>query len=330
MFFEKAEKLSLADVLQLASFENADALKEQAGGIFFTDVKALTEAGSEDIAFHHNEKYKSQITDCRAGACIVHPKHKDLLPQNVLPLLTSTPQRAFAAISQAFYPEEIHGTQELIHPTAVIHPTAELGKGTRVGHHVYIGPYVRIGELCRIDAGAVIVHTHMGAKCHVYTGARIGQAGFGFAMDEKGPLNIPQIGRVIIGNQVDIGANTTIDRGSLRDTVIGDGTRIDNLVQIGHNVQIGKGCIIVSQVGIAGSTILEDYVALGGQVGVSGHLHLKKGAQAAAKSGIMRDIEPGQTVGGIPAVPIRQWHQQNSKLGQLAKTRRVQGDKREG
>ena len=158
---------------------------------------------------------------------------------------------------------------------------------------------MRIGRDCSIGATVTVSHALIGDRVIIHPGVRIGQDGFGFAMGPQGHLKVPQIGRVIIQDDVEIGANSTIDRGANRDTVIGEGTKIDNLVQIAHNVVIGRHCVIVAQVGISGSTTLGDFVALGGQVGVTGHLRIGAGAQIAATSGVMSDVPPGARWGGI-------------------------------
>ena len=162
-------------------------------------------------------------------------------------------------------------------------------------------------HLTDVTKGAMGSYAIVGARTIVHGGARIGQDGFGFALGADGHLKVPQLGRVLIGDDVEIGANTTIDRGAGPDTVVGDGTKIDNLVQIAHNVRIGRGCVIVAQVGISGSTRIGDFVMLGGQAGLTGHLVVGDGAKVAAQAGVMRDIEPGTTVGGSPAMPQRQW-----------------------
>jgi UDP-3-O-[3-hydroxymyristoyl] glucosamine N-acyltransferase len=161
-------------------------------------------------------------------------------------------------------------------------------------------------------------HCLIGARVVLHPGVRIGQPGFGFAPDREGPIKIPQLGRVVIGDDVDIGANTTIDRGSGHDTVIGPGTMIDNLVQIGHNAVLGRGCILAGQVGISGSTKLGDFVMAGGQAGLAGHLNIGTGARIAAQAGLMRDVEPGSTVAGAPAVAITSWWRQVAILQRLA------------
>jgi UDP-3-O-[3-hydroxymyristoyl] glucosamine N-acyltransferase len=182
-----------------------------------------------------------------------------------------------------------------------------------------IGRNVQIGEHVRVGASATVSHAHIGDHSRLYTGVRIGQDGFGFAIDPRGHVKVPQLGRVIIEGHVEIGANTCIDRGAGPDTVIGQGTWIDNLVQIGHNVRIGRGCIIVSQVGIAGSTVLEDFVAIGGQGGISGHLHIGQGARIAAGSGVIKDIPAGEEQMGYPAQPIRDFMKQVAFMKRLIK-----------
>jgi UDP-3-O-[3-hydroxymyristoyl] glucosamine N-acyltransferase len=180
---------------------------------------------------------------------------------------------------------------------------------------------VRIGRQSVIGAGATVCNALLGDRVIIHSGARIGQDGFGFAMGPRGHLKVPQIGRVVIQDDVEIGANSTIDRGANRDTVIGEGTKIDNLVQIGHNVVIGRHCVIVSQVGISGSTELGDFVSCGGQAGLTGHLRIGMGAQIAAQSGVMNDIAPGAKMGGSPARPSRDWLRSVSALDKLAKSR---------
>ena len=189
-----------------------------------------------------------------------------------------------------------------------------------------VGKGVSIGPDSRIGAHASLSHAIIGARVYVYPGARIGQEGFGFATTKSGFLTIPQLGRVIIEDDVEVGANTTIDRGSTSDTVIGAGSRLDNQVQIGHNVRIGRCCVIVAQVGIAGSTVLEDFVQVGGQAALAGHLHIGRGAQIGAQSGVMADVDAGEILVGTPALPKRSFFKQVAILKRLAQKRPDQSD----
>jgi len=211
-------------------------------------------------------------------------------------------------------------------PSAAIHPTAV------VSETAIVDPTARIGPLCVVEEGAVIgagtwlksrvtvaAGCVIGENCILHAGVVIGADGFGFAQDQGQWVKIEQFGGVVIGNDVEIGANTTVDRGANRDTVIGEGTKIDNLVQIGHNVIIGRHCVIVSQVGISGSTSLGDFAVIGGQAGLTGHLKIGMGAQVAAQSGVMSDVPAGQKWGGSPAQPMREWLKSIVLLQKLAK-----------
>ncbi len=320
---------------RLAKISGASIRKRDEAGTVIKDVAPLDVAGPGEISFLDSKRYAQAFAKSRAGACVVGPQWASMAPDGMALLLSENPCLAFARIAQAFYPRE--QAQAEIAATAVIDPTARLGKGCQVEAGAVIGKNVEFGEGCRIGANSVIgngvvlgddctvgacaslSHCIIGSRVAIYPGVRIGQDGFGFASDASGHTKIPQLGRVIIGDDVEIGANTTIDRGSGPDTVIGAGCIVDNLVQIGHNVELGRGCVIVAQVGISGSTKLEDFVVIGGQGGISGHLHIGEGARIAAKSGIGSSVPAGVQVGGYPAVPIRQWHRQVTTLARLAK-----------
>jgi UDP-3-O-[3-hydroxymyristoyl] glucosamine N-acyltransferase len=207
----------------------------------------------------------------------------------------------------------------VIEAGAVIGERAELGAGCHVGPNAVIGEAVVIGPNCRIGAGATLSHCLLGARVVIYPGARIGQAGFGFALGTEGMTKVPQLGRVIIEDDVEIGANSTIDRGSGPDTVIGAGTMIDNLVQIGHNVRLGKGCVIIAQAGVAGSTRIGDHAILAAQAGLIGHLTIGHAARIGAQAGVMRDVPDGESVIGSPAVPVRQFFREVATVQRLAK-----------
>ena len=331
-FFERAGPYSLD---ALADLTGARLVEPAAGGRLFRDVAPLETAGPEDVTFLDNRKYVDAFAASRAGAAFVDERLTGRAPSGMALLIVREPYKAFAHAAQAFYPATPvvprRAATALIDPSAivpadceiaahvVVEAGARLGARCQIGANTVIGAGVELGEDCRVGANVTLSHCLIGARVVLHPGVRIGQPGFGFAPDPQGPVKIPQLGRVIIGDDVDIGANTTIDRGSGHDTVIGPGTMIDNLVQIGHNVVLGRGCILAGQVGISGSTKLGDFVMAGGQAGLAGHLMIGSGARIAAKSGLMRDVAPGETVSGIPAVPIAFFMKQVAILQRLAK-----------
>ncbi|MBF0095456.1 MAG: UDP-3-O-(3-hydroxymyristoyl)glucosamine N-acyltransferase [Alphaproteobacteria bacterium] len=336
-FFKLAGPFSLA---YLAGLVGAQLGDEARGSAVAKDVAPLDRAGPDDVSFLDNRKYVDVFATSKAGACIVHPGLVSRAPAGMALLISLEPYRAYALIAAAFYPEA--APDGWISPGATVDPSAVVGRGTRVEAGAVIGAGVEIGRGCRIAPNAVIEHgvvigddcvvganaslSHciLGKGVIVYPGARIGQDGFGFAVGATGYTKVPQLGRVIIHDDVEIGANTTIDRGSGPDTVIGAGCRIDNLVQIGHNVELGRGCVIVSQVGISGSTKVGDYVQMGGQAGLTGHLNIGAKARISAQAGVMRDVAPGETVAGSPAQPGREHWKQMAFLERLTK-KKAQG-----
>jgi UDP-3-O-[3-hydroxymyristoyl] glucosamine N-acyltransferase len=310
------------------------------------DVAPLDRAGPDEITFLDNPKYKAALAATKAGAAIVRPSHADAASPATVLLLCEDPYRAYALCARLFYPmiaattgispaSHIHPDAAIapgaqIAPGAVIERGARIGRDVRVDANAVIGAHVVIGEGCWIGACASLSHCLIGDRVMIYPGARIGQDGFGFAMSAAGHLRVPQLGRVIIEDDVEVGANAAIDRGSGPDTVIGRGAMIDNLVQIGHNVIIGPGCVIVAQVGLSGSVVLGRGVVLAGQVGVAGHLRIGDGARIAAQSGVMRDVGAGEEVFGTPAQPKRQYFQQIAMLARWMKARHGQGDDERG
>ena len=218
----------------------------------------------------------------------------------------------------------MHATAHLendvtVDPGAVIGPNAEIGCGTVIGANAVIGASVRIGRDCAIGASVVLANALIGDRVIIHPGCKIGQDGFGFVMSGKGHLKVPQIGRVIIQDDVEMGAGTAVDRGATRDTVIGEGTKIDNLVQVGHNVNIGRHCVLVAQVGIAGSSTLEDFVVLGAKVGVNTSVTIGEGAQLAATSNVHGDVPVGARWGGTPAKPLRDWFREIQMISRLGR-----------
>lgn len=298
------------------------------------DVSPLHKATIGQISCLHNPKYIEQFKQTKASACLVSPEFAKYAPKGISILLSSKPYRAYGQVAGLFYPHAkksggispqaaIHSTAKIgkncsIGPFVVIEENARIGNGCEIGPNTVIEAGVELGEECRVAANVTISHALLGKRVSIKPGARIGQRGFGFHMDEDGHFDIPQLGRVVIGDDVEVGANTTIDRGAEQDTIIGYGTRIDNLVQIAHNVHIGENCVIVAQAGIAGSTSLGRFVVLAGQVGIAGHLNIGDGVKIAAQSGVMRDVPKGATVAGTPSVEVRNWHRQTIALKKLA------------
>lgn len=333
-FFVKSAPITLGHLAEISGAE----LRRGDPGLAIDDVAALDQAGPAHVSFLDNIKYRDAFAASGAGACFVAPALADAAPSGMALLVTNAPYRAYALAAQAFYPDSFPapdisaaahidplaqiGAGCVIDAGAVIGPGAEIGAGCWIESGVVVGRNVVIGPRCRIGANTTLSHCLIGQGTRLYPGVRVGQDGFGFAIDPRGHVKVPQLGRVLIGDHVEIGANTCIDRGAGPDTVIGDGTWIDNLVQIGHNVKIGRGCVIVSQAGVSGSTVLEDYVVLAGQSGVAGHLRIGKGARVAAQSGIMRDIPAGVEVMGYPALPIRQFMRQIAILNKMTTTKK--------
>ncbi len=320
-------------VAELAETAQADLLDGADGSKNITEIAPLEAAGGDAISFIDNRRYIEAFTKTGAGACIAAPKLAERAPPGTSILLSETPYLAFARVARAFYPSPT--VEAGISPGATIDAMATFGKGCRIDPGAVIGAHSEIGERCHIGANAVIgkgvvigddcvvgpcaslSHSKLGDRVYIFPGARIGQDGFGFASSDAGHLRIPQIGRVIIHDDVEVGANTTIDRGSGSDTIIGAGCMIDNQVQIAHNVHLGRCCVIVSQVGISGSTKLGDFVVCAGQVGLAGHLTIGDGVTLAARAGVIHDLEAGGTFGGAPAIPIMQWRRQTVALARL-------------
>lgn len=336
-FFPPSTGLSLAAIAEATSSRLIGSVPAET---LVGHVAPLEAASSGDLTFLENTAYAKYAPATGASACFISERQAGLLPAHCAALVSNEPYRAFATAAGLLFPSAVrpqsifgmagiapgafvHPDAKLeagvhVDPGAVIGPGAEIGRGTVICAQAVIGPGVRIGRDSAIGAGASLTHSLIGNRVIIHPGARIGQDGFGFAMSPRGHLKVPQVGRVIIQDDVEIGANTTIDRGANRDTVIGEGTKIDNLVQIGHNVQIGRHCVIVGQVGISGSTVLEDFVVLGGQVGVAGHLRIGMGVQVGAQSGVMNDLAAGGKYLGAPAKPARQMFREVAALTKLA------------
>ena len=338
-FFPPRATLSGTEVARIAGIEPLPAWDH----LRVAAVAPLDEAGPSDLAYMDNPRYAADLAATRAGICLVSSRYATLVPEGAAAAVVPHPYRAYAAVLQHLHPDAmrpvsafgaagvspgscVHSTARLedgvtIDPAAVVGPGAEIGARTVIGAGAVVGPGVRIGRDCAIAPGATVLHALLGNRVIVHAGARLGQDGFGYALGAGRHLKVPQVGRVIVQDDVEIGANSTIDRGATRDTVIGEGTKIDNLVQVAHNVVIGRHCIIVAQTGISGSATLEDGVVLGGQVGVVGHVTIGAGAQIAASSNVSGDVPPGARWGGSPAKPIRAWFRELTVLKTLAARR---------
>ncbi len=339
-FFTASQTLTLAELEALVGGRLAAAAD---ASIALTGIAALDQAGPADISFFEHGRYRDDLIGTRAGACLVAERYASLVPGHTAAIIVARPQAAFVTVSRALYatalrPKPAYGETRIapgahvhplavleddvtVEPGAVIGAHAEIGSGTLIGANAVIGTGVRIGRDCSIGPNASVLHALIGNRTILHPGVRIGQDGFGYQGSRTGHLKIPQIGRVVIQDDVEIGANTTIDRGGVRDTIIGEGTKIDNIVQIGHNVVIGRHCVIVANTCLAGSVTLGDFVMLGGAVLVNNHLTIGDGAQIAATSLVHEDVPPGAQMGGWPIQPLRDW------LRDVANSRKKPGAK---
>lgn len=349
MFFPEPTPLTIAEIAELTGSKlqkDADAARSIAG------IAAIAAAGPTDITFLSNARFSDALSQSRAAACFCAARDLDRVPSTMVALETERPHSAYTKIAAVLYPSaarpnpifEENGLSPaaLIHPSAIIEtgatveigavigPRAEIGRDSIIAPGCVIGPDVRIGRNVSIGPGAVLTHALIGDRVTIHAGVCIGQDGFGYIPGDTGHSKIVQIGRAIIQDDVEIGANTTIDRGSNRDTVIGEGTKIDNLVQIGHNVVIGRHCLIAGQAGISGSVTIGDFAMLGGKVGVRDNVEIGRRAVLAAGSAAATDIPDDARWGGVPARPIKEWLREMSVLRRLTRRQGQSADKEQG
>jgi UDP-3-O-[3-hydroxymyristoyl] glucosamine N-acyltransferase len=318
-FFDNRGPFVLSEICAVAGVD-LSASVDRTAKVF--DVAGLAQAGPQHLSFFVGARAAEDFATTRAGWCLVGQDVPEACPKGTILIASDSVAHSFAMIAAHFYPdfEFSHSDQSahidpsaqmeedvVLAPGVVVGPGAEIGSGTRIGANTFVGRGVAIGRRCQIGSNVSIQYAYLGDDVIVQPGAVIGGAGFGFASGPSGHMKIPQLGRVIVQDRVEIGAGTAIDRGALTDTVIGEGTKIDNLVQIGHNVRIGRNCIIVAQVGLSGSVTVKDYAVLGGKVGVADHITIGEGTRIAAMSGVMHDLEDGKEYAGVPARTARRF-----------------------
>lgn len=321
-------------------------LAERSGGRLVGDgdrrisgVRALEDAGPDDLSLLAAPGYRAAAEASRAGALLVVPRFEQLAgPGGSLAgrdlLVVDEPALALVRLLPLFYPVE--------RPRAGIHPTAIVGEGCTIDPAAHVGPYAVIGDGTRVEADAILeAHVAVGRRCRIgrgsrlhphavlydetelgedveiHSGAVLGGDGFGYAFGGGEPEKVPQVGRVVLEDRVEVGVNSAIDRGALGETRLGTACKIDNLVQVGHNSRIGRGSLLAGMVGLAGSTVIGERVLMGGNAGSAGHLQIGDGAQIAARATATQDVPPGEVVAGTPAIPIRDWRRQIAAIRRL-------------
>ena len=326
-FFEDQGPVQLGELTALTGARLADP---SAAGRSVRGVAILGAATPDSVTFLTDAKYLAQVRTTPAGACFVTEVNADALPRGCAGLITATPHGAYAlAAGRLHHPRRATGSAA-IDPAALLEPDvilgpgvvigagARIGRGSRLGACSVIGPGVTIGRDCDIGPNVTIGFTLIGDRVRISAGATSGEPGFGATIGPRGLMDIPQLGRVVIQDGVSIGANSCVDRGAFDDTVIGENTKIDNQVQIAHNVRVGRNCVMAAQTGISGSVVIGDGAQFGGRAGVADHVTIGDAARVGAGAGVMKNMPAGETWGGMPARPIRRWMRETAWLARMA------------
>ncbi len=336
-FFDRLPGLTVAEIASLTGAEPRDGANLS---LLITNIAPIDQAGPADLTFLDGTKFAKALASTQAGAVLTTERFERQAPSTLTVLRARKPYDAFITVARQIYAGALRPTSPMettnvapgsvvdpsarladgvtVDPGAVIGPLAEIGARTSIGANAVIGARVRIGSDCTIGANGTITHSQIGDRVIIHPGCHIGQDGFGYIGGAQGHIKVPHIGSVVIHSDVEIGAGTAIDRGGMRDTVIGEGTKIDNLVHIGHNAIIGRHCIIAGQSGLSGSVTLEDFVMLGGVVGIAPHVTIGRGARLAARAGVISNVPAGESWGGYPARPMARWMRETATLGRLA------------
>jgi len=335
-FFVPARRFEVGEIAALTGARLVDAAHSK---VTISRLAPASDGGEETLVFIDGRRNAAKLGSVRAAAVLCPEELVESAPPGVAVLASSKPQHAFAMVARLLFPQSARpqpvtgetgiSAQAVIAPDAtieegaiieagaVIGVGASVGRGTIIAPHAVVGPGCSVGRDGYVGPSVTLQYAIIGDRNIIHPGAQIGQDGFGFLLGPTGFEKNPQIGRVVIQDDVEIGANTTIDRGALSDTIIGEGTKIDNLVQVGHNVRIGRRCVIAGHSGLSGSVTLGDYVMLGGRVGIADHITIGDRAQLAASSGVMDDVPPGERWAGSPAKPMRQAFREIAALRSL-------------
>ena len=333
------ESLAPAELGELAELTGAILIDPGVTEQSVTQAAVLAGADRVSVTYFADRRYASDLALTRAAACFIAGEHASRVPDRCAALVTDSPQAAYAIAADRLHRPCRHETgAPALHPTAnmedgvVLGPGVVVGQGAAIGRGTYIsagaviGPGVVIGRHGYVGAGASIGFALIGERVRIHAGAVIGEPGFGATAGPDGLVDVPQLGRVIIQDGVTIGSGSCIDRGAWEDTVIGENTKIDNLVQIAHNVVIGRDCLLAAHTGISGSVVVGDGCMFGGRAGVTDHVTIGAGARIAAASGVTRDVPAGESWGGYPARPMKQWLRETAWLARAAQRRHGGGD----